>query len=59
VLAVAHVRFLFFCSGEKAILVIKPSAGYGAEGAGGVIPGGATLLFEASIDTLDREKREC
>ncbi len=35
--------------GEKAILVIKPEFGYGARGAGGTIPGGATLLFEVRI----------
>ena len=33
---------------EKAILVIKSDYGYGARGAGGKIPGGATLLFEVS-----------
>lgn len=32
--------------GEKAVLVLSPKYGYGAAGAGGVIPGNATLLFE-------------
>ena len=31
--------------GEQAILVIPPSIGYGARGAGGVIPPDATLIF--------------
>jgi FKBP-type peptidyl-prolyl cis-trans isomerase len=35
--------------GEKAILVIDPQYGYGAAGAGGVIPGGATLYFMVEL----------
>jgi FK506-binding protein 1 len=35
--------------GEKAILTISPDFGYGARGAGGVIPGGATLAFEVQL----------
>ena len=42
------VGFASMTIGEKAVLVLKPSYGYGAEGAGGVIPGNATLLFEVS-----------
>lgn len=35
--------------GEKAILVIESEYGYGARGAGGAIPGGATLYFEVEL----------
>ena len=42
--------------GEKAILVLKPNYGYGAEGAGGVIPGGATLVFEVRVSCTPREQ---
>ena len=40
------VGFASMSVGEKAVLELKPSYGYGAEGAGGVIPGNATLFFE-------------
>jgi FKBP-type peptidyl-prolyl cis-trans isomerase len=37
------------CVGAKAKLIIPPEMGYGAQGAGGVIPGGATLNFDVEV----------
>eukprot|EP00980_Cylindrotheca_fusiformis_P012175 scaffold2945_cov99-Cylindrotheca_fusiformis.AAC.4 len=43
------------CKGAKATLVIPPEMGYGEQGAGGVIPGGATLNFDVEVVDISDE----
>eukprot|EP00966_Prymnesium_polylepis_P125898 2911175-Prymnesium_polylepis.2 len=37
------------CVGAKAVLTIPPEMGYGGQGAGADIPGGATLSFDVEV----------
>merc|ERR1719323_1352611 len=45
---------LGMCIGEKRRLIVPPELGYGDQGAGEVIPGGATLNFD--IELLETEE---
>jgi FKBP-type peptidyl-prolyl cis-trans isomerase 2 len=46
------------CKGAKATLVIPPHKGYGDSGAGGDIPGGATLNFDVEVVSVAEGKPE-
>ena len=43
--------------GESRRLIIPASLGYGEQGAGGKIPGGATLYFEVTLTELGKESK--
>lgn len=45
---------LGMCVGEKRKLIVPPEMGYGDQGAGDIIPGGATLHFD--IELLETEE---
>ncbi|KAG6919343.1 FK506-binding protein 2B [Tephrocybe rancida] len=49
---------LGMCVGEKRHLIIPPNLAYGSRGAGGVIPGGATLVFETEMVAINRREPE-
>ena len=47
---------LGMCVGEKRKLTIPSKLGYGDQGAGGKIPGGATLVFEIELLSVNGKK---
>merc|ERR1711981_1386870 len=46
---------LGMCVGEKRKLIVPPALGYGDQGAGDIIPGGATLYFEVQLIDIDAD----
>jgi FK506-binding protein 14 len=46
---------LGMCIGEKRRLVVPPELGYGDRGAGDIIKGGATLIFDIELLKVEAE----